>query len=416
MSHESDMGMGRGLDDDFIKQLKGPYKDIIEYKKKRDNIFFGIRNNYINLYVCGGSLLKIEKKDKDRYIASVDSNYVQEQVSYSKADINDSVVSVREQLEKINGKSIENISDWVKLLDKLQAIVVEYQYGRCTSKKPERRQPKLPVHREKILQQNIVQCINQKNSKYFAYDMEYTIEGAKDYRYSGNGIPICNRNPVTMGRADILVAKMNDDNCYNIIFVEVKDGTGAYGGVKGGIDNKEKETFGSGVAGHIKNYVPIINLINNNKCFSSKLPKAEPFNIRERMMDELTTILRNYQELGLMDVDSPYCNIDTADFQFGEAELLFFLGDYKGGKDLTSFEKHLGINGGKARYSVAELLDNNMVNDKKYPIDLDFIKKSEMITFQCMKSTYNYENENELSILQKDIDFSMCDIYSRDKF
>ena len=54
----------RGLNPEFEKEFleNGKFRGIIEYVKKQDDVFLGVRENYINLYVDGGSFFKLEYK------------------------------------------------------------------------------------------------------------------------------------------------------------------------------------------------------------------------------------------------------------------------------------------------------------------------------------------------------------------
>ena len=66
----------RKLNQKFEDMFKNEYNGIIQYVKKNDKVFLGIRHNYINLYVDGGSFLKLTYHPKlNCCIGGVDNKY-----------------------------------------------------------------------------------------------------------------------------------------------------------------------------------------------------------------------------------------------------------------------------------------------------------------------------------------------------
>ena len=67
----------RGLSETFLEDLLSGYlKPILECVKNDDTLFLGIRENYINIYYRGGSILKLTENKKN-YLAEFNANYFQ---------------------------------------------------------------------------------------------------------------------------------------------------------------------------------------------------------------------------------------------------------------------------------------------------------------------------------------------------
>lgn len=357
----------RKLDATFKEKFHKEYKGVIKYVKDNKDVFLGIRNNTINLYVAGGSMFKLEQKRGNQYIGSIDENYFK---------------TCKERrpkiLDKINNEPISNIQDWIDIFDKLKEVVIEYQYKKLPSLNQRKK--------EKVLQQKLVFEFNtRQNSNYYAYDMEYNLEGANDYIFDANKKPIKGRKTKTPGRSDIMLINKPVDNKITIYFMEVKEGIGSFSGV-----SKSNQTFGSGIVGHIKNYMPLLHLAKTNKKYESKYRKDNNLDnsiidIRETLLCEVISNMSFYQEFGLIENDN-FKNIDYHSLELKKGtegiELVFFLGNYKNPEKVGSFENHLGIRGGKATYSVKKLLNNNM----KSELDLDYVTEDEMFDFKFIKT------------------------------
>lgn len=68
----------RELSKDFLNNLKsakGLLHPILERVKQDDTLMLAIRDNYINIYYRGGSLLKVKEQGKDSYQSSFDDQY-----------------------------------------------------------------------------------------------------------------------------------------------------------------------------------------------------------------------------------------------------------------------------------------------------------------------------------------------------
>ena len=365
----------RKLDKDFEKMFHNQYKGIVDYVRTHDEIFLGIRNNYINLYVDGGSFLKLSfDKNTKKCKGSIDRKY-----------FDGKYIKEPEVLKDINGKTIENINDWINIFDDLVLDIKKYQNG-CYDKN-------LKTKREKIIQQKLVKEFNKK-SDFFAYDIEYVIEGLNDYVYNSNHEPIFEKKPRTLGRADIMLISKPQKSKIKVYFMEVKEGNGAFGGV---LANNSKDkyapTFGSGIVGHFKNNVEIINCARKGTEFKSQY-RNKRFKIREILLEEIKYALHFYTTFKL--IKNPYfANLSDKEIEKidiseekDSVNLVFFLGNYK---DKESFENYLGIGNGKhSNYSVKRLLDNKMSKE----INLEYIKTKDLFDFKVLKTEKDYKSND----------------------
>lgn len=369
----------RILDEKFEDMFKNEFKGIIEYVKKHDEVFLGIRHNYINLYVDGGSFLKLKYNTVlNCCTGEIDEKYFNH-------------IEMPKGLKDINKKVIENIQDWIDLFDELIIAVRKYQRGEFEGKASK------TIKREKILQQELVKEFNLK-SDYFAYDIEYSMEGVNDYILDADGAEIKINNKYrtkALGRADIMLIGKPINNKIKIYCMEVKEGKGAFGGV---LPNKSKQksapSFGSGIVGHLKNNVAIINSARSGKDLIAKKGKSR-YPIRENLMKEIKYALSFYKKFNLLKNDNfkeltqEEINKLELSKKDNSVELVFFLGNYE--KD--SFEKYLGIGLDSkicSAYSVKNLLNNKMKNE----IDLDYLKIDDLFDFKVFKTSKNYSDNN----------------------
>ena len=66
----------RGLDDDFINDLRhGLLRPLLDMVKTDNTLMLAIRNNYINIYYRGGSILRLTRKGASQYEAKYDWKY-----------------------------------------------------------------------------------------------------------------------------------------------------------------------------------------------------------------------------------------------------------------------------------------------------------------------------------------------------
>ncbi|MCI8460156.1 MAG: hypothetical protein HFE81_02040 [Bacilli bacterium] len=321
-------------------------------------------------------MFKIKYNSKEnQYIGSIEENYFK--ICQEKRP---------KILDEINNKPILDINDWISIFDKLKAVVTGYQNKELLGGEKKKR--------EKILQQKLVYEFNTKqDANYFAYDMEYNLEGANDYVLDANKNPIVEKETKTPGRSDIMLINKPINNKITIYFMEVKEGIGSFSGV-----SQKNQSFGSGIVGHIKNYMPLLSLAKNNKHYKSmyradKNHDNSTIDIRKTLLCEVKNIMSFYQEFDLIE-NNNFKNIDYDSLELNSKEegieLVFFLGNYKSGEKVGSFENHLGIRGGNAKYSVKKLLDNNMRNE----LNLDYVSQDEMFDFRFLKTEKNCDDED----------------------
>ena len=277
-------------------------------------------------------------------------------------------------------------------------VIKKYKRGEL-SKKEESENKK----REKMIQQKLVKEFNEK-SNYFAYDIEYSMEGVSDYVLDSNGKPIKtekdNYRVKSLGRADMILNQMFLElyNKIKIYSMEVKEGTGALGGVlPNKSENENAPSFGSGIAGHLKNNVAIINCARKGIEYVAKDGKKK-FDIRKTLLEEIKYCLHFYNRFEILKnenfnklTDDEINKIELVNEE-NSVELVFFLGNYKY-KEPSSFENHLGILGNPKDYS--EYAVKKLLNNKKSDeIDLDYIEYDKLFDFKVLKTDKKYSDSN----------------------
>lgn len=238
--------------------------------ENENNLFLGIRDNYITIYCSGAMIVKLTF-GKDG--------------AFSKSETHEKYLyGVGEKYESIILSSINHFNE---LVDKVKNYVENNKASKTF---------------EKQYQQRIMLTNNEiVDSSWFCYDMEYTM-GTNGY-----------------GRYDILAISMVPNNFgeYSIGLIEVKVDSGSFGtgadNIKKLLDNgkivkidkgeyevksklrldydKHKGSLGSGILGHFSDYVRYIN----DEEYIEK-HKASRFDVTKK---EAVNILKNYIELGL---------------------------------------------------------------------------------------------------------------------
>ena len=347
--------VGRIISEDFIKKIKYDYSFIVEYVKKNNDVFLGIRNNKIILYVHGGAFFNLWCNGKKEYIASINYDGYRHEL--------DSDLEKSELLQIINGKEISKyVNDWKELFDYLKKSVKKHQEASVNGK----------ICKEKILQQNYAQKINEKK-KYYCYDIEYNIEGFRSYNVYKDGTLSNDTND--MGRFDNLVFKIND-NKINLYLVEIKNDIGAFNR-----PSIKRQTFGSGIMGHINGYMETIYYIKEHKDYKLNYYKNVSINFYDLLLSEIKHKIHVLVFLGINKY-SDFNIKDESDLNklvIANTELVFYLGDYHH-KDL--FERHLGIKGNDS-LSVMKLLNNN---------PLSIVYTDHVSNFKYHKSSKSYDN------------------------
>jgi len=385
----------RTLDKDFELKFKNEFKPLINYVREHKEIFLAIRNNYINLYVDGGSILKLSFNSitKD-CTGEIDLKYftLKNIPNELRDDFNkmqeDRKIKNNKNYFHIYKKKVDDIIFWIKLFDEIIPIVKGFQRNTLGDKRK--------TNREKVVQQELIREFNNTNSNYYAYDMEYVIEGLNDWVYYASPIEgkIAKQKPKTLGRADIMLISVPNNNKIKIYSMEVKEGTKSFGGV-----DAAKLSFGSGIVGHLKNNVEIINCARSGETYIPEYRNEshdKKFYIQQNFLKEISYAMKFYDDNDLInnnnfkgkfkENDKKLSLVDEKD----SVELVFFLGGYPKHllNKIGSFENHLGIDGGSARYSVNGLLNNKM----KDQINLDFLKYTDLFNFKYIKEIKGFED------------------------
>lgn len=383
--------------ENFMKVVK----PFLDYARKRDDVFVGVRANELHFYVSGGRFFKIIYYPKyKQFKGEVDINYFE----FAKDQ-------KPKTLDKLLKKErSDNLDGWYEILDELREKIQKYQYKELGNES---------IKAEKIIQQKIMHQLNNSDSDYFAYDMEYQLQGLNDYVYkSDNENVVLNENgrekTKSLGRADIMIiSKPDKDNKVTLYFMEVKHGIGAFGGV-----NPNEMTFGSGIVGHIKNNLELINKLNGNDniyCsnyrrdhYGKKRVSEYKINVKERLEEEIKAIMNFFKDNKLIK-NKNFKEVDYNNIKIGGAEQVFFLADYI--KNSLTFDRYLGIckdrfkKDDNSKYSVKELLKND-----KNLIDLYFAKPEDMMDFKYIKTNSDYTCDNF------DLDIKNYEVIEKEKF
>jgi hypothetical protein len=198
----------RGLSENFLKDLLSGYlKPILECVKNDDTLFLGIRENYINIYYRGGSILKLTE-NKKYYLAEFNTNYFQDEKNTS-------------------GNKKFNIA---KIKDKKSAETLVAQFPFLKLKMDNY----FSTHRnnEREFQQVTARennhSIISNDTDYFITDIEYTNSTSKEARF----------DMVAIKWESSAKERKNSKNC-TLALIEMKYGDGAIEG-KSGIENHLK--------------------------------------------------------------------------------------------------------------------------------------------------------------------------------
>jgi len=188
----------RALSNSFINALVGSdgvLNYLVERIKQDHTLLLSIRQNYINIYYRGGSILRINENSSGSYIPFFDLNYNKPGSSRSKLPCT------------INDKS--NCLAWVNALQELKGMM-DYYFS--TKSKPEREFQQL------VARENNLSTISNK-SEYFVTDIEFS-----DHDIGA--------------RFDILAlrwlaSKRRDTSSFHPALIEMKYGDGALKGASG---------------------------------------------------------------------------------------------------------------------------------------------------------------------------------------
>lgn len=194
----------RGLSETFMKDLSQEHlKPILDLAQRDHTLCLQIRNDYINIYYRGGSILKL-KRTTNSYSASFDNKYF-------KVEEEERRVMITKNLAKqINNK--EEAQKWVENIPFLKQIMDEYFVNHAKNERE---------FQQLVARENNNSIISN-DTDYFITDIEYTHPDSKESRFDLVGI---NWKSTSQERK-------SKDNC-RIVLIEMKFGDGALVGVAG---------------------------------------------------------------------------------------------------------------------------------------------------------------------------------------
>ena len=202
-----------------------------------DEYYLGIRDNAINLYYMGGSLLKVGSRGTT---FGFNNDY---------------------HTDQTNSKKYASITEWFNDLENIKAAVKNHQTVKTKN--------------EKIVQQQILSSNNANHeADYFLVDMEYSVSG------------------FSYGRFDYIAItrKPNAEGKYSIALIELKYGVGAFS------TSRKSGAYGSGIVGHANNFNRFIYGKNGKRELLGG--KQDPL---VHLREEILNIIRNYKDFNLLD-------------------------------------------------------------------------------------------------------------------
>ena len=157
----------RGLSSKFMDDLKsGTLKPLLCVIITDDTLSLNIRNDYINIYYRGGSLLKISELTKHRYQFEFDSKYLKTG-GFDSFGI--SAKEITALPKKITSGDENDVASWIHKIPSLK-IVMDLWFHKNSK-----------LEREF---QQVVERMNNSNSAtdYFICDIEYTNTACRELR------------------------------------------------------------------------------------------------------------------------------------------------------------------------------------------------------------------------------------------
>lgn len=246
----------RGLDDVFIEDLtKGKLKPILDIVNNDNSLIMEIRDNYINIYYRGGSILKLNKSGNN-YHTFFDNKYsINNNYNHKVSEICNvkQISSLKETYHWVEGFPLLKQS-----MDIFHTITVE---------KMEREFQQLVVRENNISK-------SASDTDYYIIDFEYTNSSNRNAKFDLIGLKW----------ESTATERKNPSNC-NIALIEMKYGDSALSG-------------NSGILKHIKD---VDNFLNKSE---------EYINFKSEMLK----IFKQKRELGLIRFSNKGNNNDVTDF------------------------------------------------------------------------------------------------------
>lgn len=226
----------RGLDEKQLNEFKDS-KWFEFYKRHQDELFLGIRNNYVNIYYKGMNIAKL-------------------QVSF-----NEATISNRYMYKNFKGKSEYQTISFDEFKEKYKSVIKPE-----VEKHIEKNQLWEKETQQALILKNNMNCKNNK-SNWVCIDMEYIKQRKNNEVYGGK----------TFGRFDIIAVNKNN---FKVALIELKVGKNAIGGKSGILKHaqdwenlKKQQLFSKDIDnGHNCLKQEIINIINNKIFLEEDYP------------------------------------------------------------------------------------------------------------------------------------------------
>ncbi len=265
----------RQLSTDFLEKFDNEYKDLLCCIVNDTELDMQIRENYLNVYYKGGSILKIKPRSFD-----IDKMYffVHTEGGKSSTDVKkDNTIQtvLKEKRNMLLSLLPSSPNEYFRQAKKVMDV-----WDNALSEKVE--------HNEKKEQQQII-LANSKNSEYIVLDVEYAVSRNSKFNYMKIA-PIKKEVP----RFD-LIAIHNG----RLVVIELKKGLGAVPGT-------------SGIKPHMD-------------CFEYTIGR----DINGLFIREMRTLLAQKKALGLLD--------DTLEIKDEKPMFMFAFADEKGKDEFAGF-------------------------------------------------------------------------------
>ena len=261
---------GRGLSPEFMTALKsGILSPILKAVQTDKDFILEIREDYINIYYKGGSILKLKhKKNKNEYSPTFDENYAKNNPKHTKE------VRKRLAINKITTR--DEAEEWANNIRFFKGIM-DYDSSTSEKKKLEKSSQQMIVQENNFTKKSST-TKKWESTDYFIIDFEYQ---CRAFQYQGKGKSVRSRFDLVGLIWDI--KDRNKPKDCRLAIIEVKYGDESLQGKSGLIDH----------------------LIKAEKFLDDK--KRE-----ENFKKEMVTIFKQKRELGILNVDNPHeVTIDT---------------------------------------------------------------------------------------------------------
>jgi hypothetical protein len=301
----------RSLGKTLIKSLnEGELSPVLNLVKNDEELFLGIRERNAIVYYMGGKIMDITFPRGRSVKITIDKKYFEDGIGPGFITRN-------------------HPREWCENIASLKDTIKRFQLKKTS------------IKIDKIIQQIILTGNNSSpNKEYFIVDMEYSMPG------------------IAYGRFDFIGLRKNENSKkYQIVLIELKQGSGAFGtSCKSNSDNSKMNPYGSGVVGHAWNFS---KFLENKEKIKGNTPASY-------LQKDIVNIICDYRMLGLLDSDvipdiNPEDGIGYIDGDTGQIEIIFICANANESAR-ESISKYLGTHPVKeknAKYNVKHATDIN---------------------------------------------------------